>query len=583
MTSSITILTALALLVSPALTNNIRMVPKGFVKLPTNRGAYTIASGTANKAAYDHQTNLLYVVGHNADVMNILDMRDSMTEPKLARTIMFDALNQGFPNDVKLCRTTGGLARAFLAISFESKDLTERGHVHFYQPLTDPQEVLVRLKTVTAVEGFDPKSIFWNNECTELLVVSKGQPHTINGAFEDPRPSFDILVPTFGLNVDRRNIPFSEAVLKASNIRQVFSQCDTGTFTGQSDHVQDLEPDFVTVDENDNAYILFQSNNAIGKMDLNDPFSTLMYTDLGFKDWSKLGIDTSYDDGGLKLNSHTMKSFYQPGHAVTFTLSNNHTYIVTADGGSKRTYSYRAGSTTLCSFAESSLGSSWRESFSLSMDGPTITALKANLSSAASLGRMSFSRVRTFMDGYNPLQMGFNHLTTYGGRGWSMMDATSMKRVYESGDLFEAYYTTSAVTDKQKSMFNDYYYNANTPQSRYTDRTSPTFGPMPTAIASGNVNGTQVVAVANGYVGGIYAFGVTLNDTTSEPEVDFLGFGRRGSPGLTWGESYAKDDDSVGEPGITDMLFIQDEGENLIVAISSIAGVASFYAVEVTP
>ncbi|XP_035829711.1 uncharacterized protein LOC118479168 [Aplysia californica] len=75
--------------------------PEGFVKLPDANGAYVLNAGTANKAAFDPVNKLLYVVGHNADVMNIVDMRQSLTNPNHGRVIKFDGVNQGLPNDVK--------------------------------------------------------------------------------------------------------------------------------------------------------------------------------------------------------------------------------------------------------------------------------------------------------------------------------------------------------------------------------------------------------------------------------------------------------------------------------------------------
>ena len=61
---------------------------------------------------------------------------------------------------------------------------------------------------MSPVEGFDPKSMAWNSLCTELVVTSQGAVHTINGRFEDPKPAVDILIPSFGLNIDRRSMPF---------------------------------------------------------------------------------------------------------------------------------------------------------------------------------------------------------------------------------------------------------------------------------------------------------------------------------------------------------------------------------------
>ncbi|GFR66563.1 mesenchyme-specific cell surface glycoprotein [Elysia marginata] len=128
-----------------------------------------------------------------------------------------------------------------------------------------------------------------------------------------------------------------------------------------------------------------------------------------------------------------------------------------------------------------------------------------------------------------------------------------MSRVYDSGDIMETFFTSDAATDSDKAIYNSYYQSSNSAQSQYVDRTSINWGPNPTAIATGNINGTQVVVVANGNVGGLYTFSIDVGGS-GDPQVAFEGFIRRGSPGLTWADAYKRSDDAVGEPGIEDLL-----------------------------
>ena len=72
---------------------------------------------------------------------------------------------------------------------------------------------------------------------------------------------------------------------------------------------------------------------------------------------------------------------------------------------------------------------------------------------------------------------------------------------------------------------------------------------MPSAIAATDFNGTQVLVIANGMVGGLYTYSVSPG-----PMVNFEGFTRRGQPGLSWNEAYARNDDAIGEPYITDLM-----------------------------
>ena len=45
-------------------------------------------------------------------------------------------------------------------------------------------------------------------------------------------------------------------------------------------------------------FCVLQENNAIGKVNLSDPFSEIVYHSLGRKDWSGLMFDGSFEDGG---------------------------------------------------------------------------------------------------------------------------------------------------------------------------------------------------------------------------------------------------------------------------------------------
>ena len=73
---------------------------------------------------------------------------------------------------------------------------------------------------------------------------------------------------------------------------------------------------------------------------------------------------------------------------------------------------------------------------------------------------------------------------------------------------------------------------------------------MPSAIAATSFNGTQVLVIANGVVGGLYLYSVK-----SGPVVRFESFLRRGQAGLSWAAAYMQNTtDAVGEPSITDLL-----------------------------
>lgn len=60
---------------------------------------------------------------------------------------------------------------------------------------------------LVTVNGYDPTSMQWTDNCYQLVVVSRGQVHKINGAFDDPPTEIEILA--MSVVVERREIPIS--------------------------------------------------------------------------------------------------------------------------------------------------------------------------------------------------------------------------------------------------------------------------------------------------------------------------------------------------------------------------------------
>jgi len=361
---------------------------------------------------------------------------------------------------------------------------------------------------------------------------------------------------------------FRESQLSSAGLRYVFQTCDTGTWTGTSNRLQDLSPSAVHVDSNNTAFILFSDNNGIGKLDLDDPFAEISYYSLGRKDWSRQEFDGAYEDNGILLKSRSIESFYQPKDMVSFQMDGK-TWLATADTGSIRRYSLPS-----CRFDDSVTARSWRQPFSDGLSQQEASTLQTEMNNNAELGRLLVSKLRTPTDGWDPIFQGYDFVCTFGGRGFSILDPDNMARVYDSGDDFERYFTSPDSTEGERAVFNGNVGSSSQPVSAQFDRRSPEGGPAPSAIAATELNGTQVLVVANGVVGGLYVYSVSPG-----PLVNFESFSRRGQAGLPWNEAYARQDDAVGEPYITDLLIIDDEGQKTVVAVSSYAGALSFYTV----
>lgn len=552
----------------------LTLTPEAFLKLNDSRtddstGTPRFGNGAATGGAFDATSRLLYVIGTQADSLNIIDLSDPVN-PRVVRKLNFNEFTDGFPDSVALC-VSGN--RQYLAVSFEKLGTTSKAFIRIFKPLSSPVDSLDILFSRINLDGYDPTAMAWSMDCGQLVVVQQGRVHRINGQFDDPDPTVDIITPGIGESYTRTNVPISGAELQAAGVRLVLQDaCGAGIDTAQ--HRTDLEPRDIFIDSRNVAYITFPKNNAFAKLQLGAALD-LQFFSAGVKEWRHSNLDVNSDQN-IKLENYPIHTFYQPMSLTAFS-HNGETYLATADMG--EIYSL-SGVDDGCQFEDSLTGTEWvtTQFFGTEMSAADRDTLRTALNDKSKLGQMRFTKLHTAADGYDGQSQGFNRLTGFGGRGVSVLKASNWHRVYESGNLLEAVF--AQAPESTRAVFNAELSSPSTAPSSYLDRTSPLTGPTPRAIVSGEINGTLVLVAANGLVGGVYAF--TVDRSTAEPIVFFHQFLRRGNAGLPWETSYRNQNDDVGEPETKDIVWIDVPGsqtEARIAVLGNRAGVVSFYRV----
>ncbi|KAK7089385.1 uncharacterized protein [Littorina saxatilis] len=556
----------------------ITLSPASFIKLNDSEtddiaGNPHFANGAATAAAFDVRSRYLYVIGTVGDVLNVIDLTDPAF-PRPIRKISFDDLTEGFPDSIAICNFG---SRSYLAVSFEKVGTSTKAFVKIFKPLETPLDDLLIIYDRIVLDGYDPTSMAWSNDCGILVVVQQGRTHKISNAFDDPRPYIDMIVPGLS-SVSRTPVSIDGNALAAAGVRHVLRRCEDDA-TKTSTAIDDLEPRRVTVDDNNVAYISFPKNNAVARLNLTltgGQSYTLEYMNVGFKDWKPMTIDGA-DDGLINPQNYPIQTFYQPADLASFT-HNGETYLVTADTGE---YMSLTGAEEDCQFDESSLGKDWimNEQFAAGVSAADQAALTAAMSDDSQLGRMRFSKVRNPTDGYDPTTQGFAQVTGYGGRGISILRPATQTRVYDSGDVFESVFSQPDFPEEYRAVFNADVAAASSSPSSRKDMASTTTGSTPRAVTTGMIGDTQVIVVANGNVGGIYAY--IVDKSGPDPIPIFQGYSRRGNAGLSWLDSYAMDGDAVGEPETKDIQWIDlnSNSEAMIAVMSNRAGAVSFYRI----
>ena len=241
---------------------------------------------------------------------------------------------------------------------------------------------------------------------------------------------------------------------------------------------EDLEPEYIAISEDDaEAYVTLQENNAVAVINLNSQTVTAIQA-LGFKDHSLVGneLDPSDRDGpggtgAINLNTWPVKGIYMPDAIAAANIGGTN-YYLTANEGDARDEDDRIKNLIL---------------------DPTVFPQAAALQDDAQLGRLD---AQTNL-GTGP--MGFTELYVYGGRSFSIWDASSGAQVFDSG---------SEIAMKVAEL-NPELFNANDSTAAKFDERSVNKGAEPEGITVASAKGKDLAFIGLERVGGIMVYDIS--------------------------------------------------------------------------
>ena len=271
---------------------------------------------------------------------------------------------------------------------------------------------------------------------------------------------------------------------QAFNAQQATLQASGVNMYGPGSTVaQDLEPEYITVDENSaTAWITLQENNALAKLDI----GTATITDilpLGYKDHSLPGngMDISNTSDDILIANWPVKGMYQPDAIESFTVGGA-TYLVTANEGDARDY---AG------FAEEER----IKDSSYPLDSTVFYGFGAFLKDQDNAGRLKTTNTLGDTDNDGD----FDEIYNFGARSFSIWDENGVL-VYDSGDDLEQITAADPVIS---TIFNASNSNV-TLKNRSDDK-----GPEPEGVTTGVINDTTYAFITLERVGGIIVYDVS--------------------------------------------------------------------------
>ncbi len=421
------------------------------------------ASGTAEITAYDPTSQRLFVT--NSSSIEILDFSD----PSNISSISSISLPPNTSGVQSVAVSNGMLAAAISA-----------------NPSTDPGFVMLAdtdgNNQVTVTVGALPDMITFTPDGTKLLSANEGEP---NGDYSiDPEGSVSIIDVTGGLaGIDQSDVTTLNfnafdsqlATLLADGVR-IFGPGATVS--------QDLEPEYIAVsDDNLMAYVALQENNALATIDLTTN-TIVSVSSFGVKDHSLVNnsLDASDETDFIFNASWPIYGVYMPDAIDYFNIGGT-SYIITANEGDAREYN---------GFEEErKLGDSDYILDPAVFSDADILAIDTNL------GDIGITNASGNTDG----DAEYEEIHVFGGRSFSIFDASTGNIVSDSGNDFEV---ITAAHPTYGAIF-----NASNSNNNFKNR-SDNKGPEPEGVLVQEIDGSYYAFILLERIGGVMIYDVTV-------------------------------------------------------------------------
>lgn len=477
--------------------------------------------------AHDPTTERLFVMNSGNASVEILDFSNPLNIQSIS-TINLSAYGDG--------GTSVAFYNGVVAATAVPDDINQNGVIIFM----DTNGTII--STVEA--GSLPDMITFSPDGTMLLVANEGEPNSDYSV--DPEGSISVIDLTGGVaNLTQANVTTldfnafdtQETQLKADGIR---------IFGPNASVSQDLEPEYITVSEdNTKAWVTLQENNAIAVIDL----VSLQITDiwpLGYKDHNlpENALDTSNEQDFIFMANWPIKGVYMPDAIASYTVNGN-TYFVTANEGDAREYDTYEEEVDL-------------EDITLNA---SVFSNQAFLEIEENLGKIKITSASGDIDNDNE----YEEIHVFGGRSFSIYDASTGTQVYDSGADFERIIAEDPVYNA--------IFNATDDENEFKNR-SDNKGPEPEAVIVEEIDGTFYAFIGLERVGGFMVYDIT---NPNAPVFEGYYNNRDVTPG---------EDDiaNLGDLAPESLVYVAPEdnaeGKGLIVIANEVSATISVYTLE---
>lgn len=449
----------------------------------THKGRYTSGAdfdkGGTEIVKYNPKNGYAYSVNGDKEALDVIDVKHPGKDGAINLVKRIYLQDNGIEAG-DLTSVTVHPSGDYVAVSAPAVDKTKPGHVVFYGSNGD------YINNVTV--GSLPDMVTFSKDGKYLLVANEGEPsddYTVN-----PPGSVSVIDVTGGpANVNANNV-------RTAMFTKEHQEGIRALGPNAEDAYLNIEPEYIAVDSQSKyAYVTLQEVSAIAKVDIAKG-QIVQVKGLPYKDHSlaQNAMDVSDEDGKSELRRVPVLGLLQPDGIDTYDY-NGETYLLIANEGDSQDYE---------GYSEEKRVKKLKDDIQLDVryyQGYTQAELddmvENGLFDDEQLGRLKVTTSHAFKDGNGK----YNALVSYGGRSFSILRASDLEMIYDSGSDIE-----QRVLDLLPERFNANYETAD--DIKVDDR-SDDKGPEAENVVVGKVGSHSYAFVGLERVGGIMIYDIT--------------------------------------------------------------------------
>ena len=428
----------------------------------TNAGADG-DGGVAEIVKYNKYNQTMYLVSGKTQSVHIVNLNNvnsnSNTTLEATKTVTLESIGINDAGDITSVDVSPDGKE--IAIAIQHKDYDKNGYIARF----DANGQLISIHEA----GIQPDMITYSPDGSLILTANEGEPRQgYEAGTVDPKGSITALDTNTNQSYDIDFTAFDSAESRAALVADnVIIKKDTAPSV-------DFEPEYITI-SNDSltAYVTLQEANSIATIDLTTKQVTRVDS-LGFKDYSSGDnkVDLYKKDDAINItNTDEFLGIYMPDGISSYEV-NGKTYLLTANEGDSREWG------DYINEVEEKYGESESKIVTLNTDD---------------------------YDGFDDLSKKY----LFGGRSFSIIDASTMTMVSDSNGEFEE------ITAKLLPE----YFNCSNDDISFEDRSGKK-GPEPEDIKTMIIDGKVMAFIGLERIGGVMMYDVS--DPTNPTYVDYL-------------------------------------------------------------